>query len=78
MKAAKLLPSATALLVLAAISGCVTGFPNGAPYAPPEPLPEAPSTAPAPGMVRVAGTWHWDGTDYVWVPGHWESPPPSP
>ena len=42
---------------------------------PPAPLPEIVSAAPAPGMVWVAGCWHWDGSGYVWLPGHWESPP---
>jgi len=42
---------------------------------PPEPLPEMPSAPPAPGMAWVAGYWHFNGTDYVWIPGHWESRP---
>ncbi len=41
----------------------------------PEPLYEPVSQPPAPGMLWVAGCWHWDGRDYVWLPGHWESPP---
>jgi hypothetical protein len=63
------------LLCAASLTGCVAGL--GHPE-PPAPLPEFQSTAPAPGMVWVAGYWHWDGTDHVWVPGHWESPPPAP
>jgi hypothetical protein len=44
---------------------------------PPEPLPEMRSGPPAPGMAWVAGYWHFNGTDYVWIPGHWESPRPG-
>jgi hypothetical protein len=40
-----------------------------------EPLPEFASTAPAPGMVWVGGCWHWDSGGYIWLPGHWDSPP---
>ncbi|APR83996.1 Hypothetical protein A7982_09345 [Minicystis rosea] len=57
------------------LAGCVAGL-DGPP--PPAPLPEFQSPAPAPGMVWVAGAWHWNGTDHVWVPGHWVSPPPTP
>lgn len=68
----------TLAFVLVALTACVAGYPDGAPYAPPAPLPEVESTPPAPGMVWVAGAWHWNGVDYVWAPGHWESPPPAP
>jgi hypothetical protein len=44
---------------------------------PPEPLPEMRSGPPAAGMAWVAGYWHFNGTDYVWIPGHWESPRPG-
>jgi hypothetical protein len=66
---------ALALLLSFTLAACVTGL---APPEAPAPLPEFPFPAPAPGMVWVAGTWHWDGTDHVWLPGHWESPPPTP
>ncbi len=55
--------------------GCVE---DAAPaQAPPAPAPfeEAVSSPPAPGMVWVAGCWHWDGSGYLWLPGHWDSPP---
>lgn len=42
---------------------------------PPAPLPEIVSGPVVPGMVWVAGCWHWDGEGYVWLPGHWMSPP---
>ncbi len=45
--------------------------------APPEPLPEFKSGPPAPGMAWLAGYWHFNGTEYVWIPGHWESPRPG-
>lgn len=64
-----------ALLTGALLTGCVTGL--GIPEAP-APLTEFHYNAPAPGMVWIAGSWHWDGTDHVWLPGHWESPPPTP
>ncbi|HEU4538061.1 MAG TPA: hypothetical protein VFS00_28265 [Polyangiaceae bacterium] len=44
---------------------------------PPEPLPEFPSARPTPGMSWVPGYWHWDAVRYVWVSGHWETPPPG-
>lgn len=56
-----------------------TESPGGDPaQAPPAPFQEAVSSPPAPGMVWVAGCWHWDGSGYTWLPGHWDSPPPSP
>ncbi|HVY44889.1 MAG TPA: hypothetical protein VHB21_03380 [Minicystis sp.] len=48
------------------------------PPAAPAPLPEQRYAAPAPGMVWIAGSWHWDGARYVWLPGHWESPREGP
>jgi hypothetical protein len=26
-------------------------------------------------MTRIAAYWHWDGVRWVWVPGHWLTPP---
>src|SRR5256885_2257689 len=43
---------------------------------PPPPLVEARGSPAAPGMVWVEGYWHWNGVQYVWIPGHWESPLP--
>jgi hypothetical protein len=65
-----------AILFAVALAGCVAGL--GEHGAPPAPLPEIRSAAPAPGMVWVPGAWHWGGADWVWVPGRWESPPPLP
>jgi hypothetical protein len=40
-----------------------------------EALPDAPP-GPAPaGKAWRVGYWHWDGTQYVWVAGHWEATP---
>jgi hypothetical protein len=44
---------------------------------PPEPLPEIKSGPSAAGMDWIGGYWHFNGTDYVWIPGHWESPRPG-
>lgn len=55
--------------------GCVEdAAPANVPAAP-APLQEFVSAPPVPGMLWVAGCWHWDGSGYVWLPGHWESPP---
>ena len=44
---------------------------------PPPPLVDPQAAPAAPGMVWVEGYWHWSGVQYVWIPGHWESPPPG-
>jgi hypothetical protein len=62
----------------AALSGCVAGLGEAPPFAAPEPLPEVRSLVPAPGMVWVAGTWHWSDRDWVWIPGRWETAPRLP
>lgn len=64
--------------VVALAAGCVAGA-SARPVRPepPAPLPEIKSGPPTPGLVWVAGAWHWDGAAYVWIPGHWESPPPA-
>jgi len=70
-----------ALLLVTLVPACVAGTPErpargaGAEGGPPAPLPEIVPAAPAPGMIWVAGAWHYDGVQYVWVPGRWESPP---
>ena len=64
-------------LVLGLALGAAGCAPKIAPPAetPPAPLPEIVSAPPAPGMVWVAGCWHRDGSGFVWLPGHWASPP---
>ncbi len=59
-----------------ALSGCTAGLVEPATAPPSEPMPEFQGLPPVPGMVWVAGRWHWAGTDWVWLPGHWESLPP--
>ncbi|MFT3773894.1 MAG: hypothetical protein QM820_51655 [Minicystis sp.] len=76
MNLASLLRAAVLAVSGVVLAGCVAGLGDGP--APPAPLPEFQSPAPAPGMVWVAGSWHWNGTEHVWIPGHWESPPPAP
>jgi hypothetical protein len=77
---ARLVLVAVVALPAVALAGCVTGLEEGAGRAdaPPAPMPEFPTSPPVPGMVWIAGAWHWTGTDHVWVPGRWESPPPLP
>jgi hypothetical protein len=65
-----LLLTSTALL-----AGCVAGLGDQPPGMPSAPLPEIKSLPPAPGMVWVAGSWHWNDHDWVWLPGRWEMAP---
>jgi hypothetical protein len=74
-----LIHAALAACLIAPLA-CVAGAPDrpaGIP-APPAPLSEIRSDPPAPGMVWVPGSWHWNVDDYVWLPGRWESAPPVP
>ncbi len=68
-------PLRSAALALG-LSACVSGIAEGPGAAPPAPLSEVPSLAPAPGMVWVAGGWHWNDREWVWIPGRWETAPP--
>lgn len=42
---------------------------------PPAPVHEEAPPPPNPQALWVGGYWHWTGTVYVWIPGHWEAPP---
>ncbi|MFO0593608.1 MAG: hypothetical protein U0441_39065 [Polyangiaceae bacterium] len=44
---------------------------------PPAPKAETPPPSPGHGAVWLGGFWRWstDKNDYVWIAGHWESPP---
>ncbi len=64
--------------VSARLAGCVSGLDDAPSAVMPAPLSEVRSLAPAPGMVWVAGSWHWDDHAFVWIPGRWETAPPSP
>jgi len=49
------------------------------PQMPPPPAAQADymSPQPTPSAVWVAGYYNFDGYSYLWVPGHWEIPPPD-
>jgi hypothetical protein len=50
--------------------------PDGA--APPPPPPAELQTAqPTPSAIWIYGYYDFDGNGYLWVPGHWEIPPPN-
>jgi hypothetical protein len=71
------------LICIALLGGCVATVeerPGRVVYVsgPPPPALAEPRPAPsAPGMVWVDGYWHWNGVQYVWIPGRWETPPPG-
>jgi WXXGXW repeat (2 copies) len=66
------------LMLALGLAACVAGIggEGGPVTAAPAALAELPSLAPAPGMVWVAGSWHWNDHGWVWIPGRWESAPP--
>jgi hypothetical protein len=43
----------------------------------PPPVAEAQTPQPTPSAVWVYGYYDFDGARYLWVPGHWEIPPPN-
>lgn len=75
------------LLVLTALSGCVTErvivrdrapAPNyqDAGEAPPSNIvEETVSVRPSPVHVWIGGHWGWFGHGYRWAPGYWDRPP---
>lgn len=44
---------------------------------PPAPLVEDRPPRTQALAVFIAGYWHWTGIQYAWIPGHWETAPPS-
>jgi len=42
---------------------------------PPDLRVEVRSAPPSPGAVWIEGEWIWNGSDYVWIAGHWEEHP---
>lgn len=72
-----------AALSLFALPACVVNEPDAPPRGvvvsgpPPAPIPETPPARPTGGGVWVTGYWHWTGMQYVWIPGHWDQPPPG-
>jgi hypothetical protein len=45
------------------------------PAGPPAEVVETQTPAPGPNYVWIAGYHTWNGTAYVWTPGHWERSP---
>jgi len=44
---------------------------------PPPPPAELQTAQPTPSALWVYGYYDYDGYRYLWVPGHWEIPPPN-
>ncbi len=44
---------------------------------PPSAVQEHPPAPPSADAVWVGGYWHWTGSQYTWIIGHWETPPPG-
>ncbi|HXQ79916.1 MAG TPA: hypothetical protein VN775_01300 [Opitutaceae bacterium] len=49
------------------------------PQMPPPPAAQADyvTPQPTPSALWIAGYYNFDGYHYLWVPGHWEIPPPD-
>ena len=43
--------------------------------APPPELVEVEGGPPGPSYLWLRGTWSWNGVEYIWIPGHWQSRP---
>ena len=60
------------------LTACVTAPPRGSAFVrvrPPAVLVEVRGTAPAPDHVWIPGYHAWRGSEYTWVPGHWDRAP---
>jgi len=81
MKLSSFKTAAAALLLAAALSGCVVApVPYGgavAYEAPPPPRYEVIGVAPAPGYFWIGGAWFFEGGRYQWHPGRWSAPRPG-
>jgi hypothetical protein len=68
-----------AVLLSAALSGCIVApAPGVVTYtAPPAPQVEVVGVAPTPGYFWVGGWWAWEGGRYGWHPGYWQAPRPG-
>lgn len=70
---------AAGMLALLATAGCGPGFaPAGIDVVVRRPPPnrvEVRAPAPGPGYIWIQGHQAWQGGDYVWVGGRWDSPP---
>jgi hypothetical protein len=81
--------AAALLSILAVTAGCVVAVrpaPVGVVYtsepgevvvdaAPPAPIFETVGIAPGPGYFWIGGYYHWYGSRWGWVRGHYELPP---
>jgi hypothetical protein len=47
------------------------------PPAPPAPMADVVTPAPAANALWIPGYWDFNGTGYSWTAGHWEIPPPA-
>lgn len=70
--------SGSRLLVAAAVLGAtllaspaLAGTRVYVKVAPPTAIVEVRTVAPSPNHVWIGGFHRWNGTAYVWVPGHW-------
>ena len=60
------------------LTACLVAPPRGAVFVrtrPPAAIVEVRGTTPGPGHVWIAGYHTWRGSEYVWVPGHWDRGP---
>lgn len=64
-----------AMTLLAACGGPPPRAVVYVPAPPPEAVVETPPASPGPGYVWIAGFHTWNGSAYVWTPGHWEQRP---
>lgn len=67
-----------ALAALTLATACLVPAPPGAVFVrvrPPAPSVEVRAVAPGPDFIWIEGFHRWDGTRYVWIPGHWERRP---
>ncbi len=69
------------LLILAlgaTTMGCASEPPPPPVYAslpPPDAPVELEGSAPSPAYLWVRGHYFWNGVEYVWIPGHWQTRP---
>lgn len=73
----------TAAILQLLLTACVAGTPatpaRGVVVSgpPPAALAETRPAPPSPAASWVSGYWHWNGSTYAWIPGHWENAPPG-
>jgi len=84
MRGSRLAAGVLAVAALATVSAAcvvapVTPPPRGILMSrpPPEAIPEDRPPPPVALATWVAGYWHWNGVQYVWIPGHWDTSSPG-